>query len=278
MPEIKSPNAPDIFVGEVSDMEIEYRGRLHRHNFHELIWVQAGQADLFCDFKTYTLNTGSLVFIMSEQLHTIRGDWRTLDLVVLGFRPPVLTMPDVHAPLLASRLVWVQPFIKIPPERERSFEAIFKALRYHRGLDTTGKRVLLISYLNVICTEILDILDHYPLIRQAQNASERLSYRYQQLVEVHHQDHKNVRDYAAMMHITTNHLVESVRKSLGQTPGQILNQRRLLETKRLLVHTDMPIGRISERLMFSSKPTFIRWFKNLVGTTPTKFRLNFTIP
>jgi AraC-like DNA-binding protein len=94
-------------------------------------------------------------------------------------------------------------------------------------------------------------------------------------VEQHYRGRKQVRDYAELLGVTPNHLVETVRRTLGKTPGQLLSARLLLEAKRLLVYTPQTVAEIGYALNFTSPAQFGRWFQNLEGCPPGHFRQTF---
>jgi AraC-like DNA-binding protein len=45
-----------------------------------------------------------------------------------------------------------------------------------------------------------------------------------------------------------------------------------LEAQRLLAHTDLPIGQVSDRLGFTGQAVFTRFFQQQTGKTPSGFR------
>ncbi|WP_230942800.1 helix-turn-helix domain-containing protein [Burkholderia cepacia] len=46
----------------------------------------------------------------------------------------------------------------------------------------------------------------------------------------------------------------------------------MLEAKRLLTHTDLPIGLLSDRLGFEGADRFCKFFKRETNSTPKDFR------
>ncbi|MFJ9846920.1 helix-turn-helix domain-containing protein [Kitasatospora sp. NPDC101155] len=53
---------------------------------------------------------------------------------------------------------------------------------------------------------------------------------------------------------------------------QFLDQRILLEAKRLLAHTDLPVARCAERLGFEDAANFSTFFRRQTGQTPSRWR------
>jgi AraC-like DNA-binding protein len=51
-----------------------------------------------------------------------------------------------------------------------------------------------------------------------------------------------------------------------------ISKRINLEAKRLLVHTDFPVGVIAERLGFQEATHFSKFFKRETSCTPKEFR------
>jgi YesN/AraC family two-component response regulator len=54
-----------------------------------------------------------------------------------------------------------------------------------------------------------------------------------------------------------------------------LTRQRVEHAKRLLIHTDEPIGKIAEDIGFGSFPYFVRCFKKHTGTKPKAFRMQY---
>ncbi len=54
-------------------------------------------------------------------------------------------------------------------------------------------------------------------------------------------------------------------------------EMRTLEAKRLLVHTEMPISAIAQRLGFDEATNFTKFFRSIEGCTPGDFRRRFDV-
>ncbi|MEI6436138.1 MAG: helix-turn-helix domain-containing protein, partial [Bacteroidota bacterium] len=55
-------------------------------------------------------------------------------------------------------------------------------------------------------------------------------------------------------------------------PKEIINDRILLEAKRLLVHTNLSIKELGQDLGFDDPAYFVRYFKSHTASTPVEFR------
>ena len=70
-------------------------------------------------------------------------------------------------------------------------------------------------------------------------------------------------------------LGQATTKILGKTPKEIINDRILLEAKRLLVHTQLSIKEIGQDLGFDDPAYFVRYFKKNSALTPVEFRESY---
>jgi AraC family transcriptional activator of pobA len=79
--------------------------------------------------------------------------------------------------------------------------------------------------------------------------------------------------YANQVGISAPHLTRICRRVLGSSPIDLVRQRRILEAKRLLEYTRLPISEIAHRSGFKDAAFFSRTFKRAVGQAPHAYRL-----
>jgi AraC family transcriptional regulator, transcriptional activator of pobA len=96
--------------------------------------------------------------------------------------------------------------------------------------------------------------------------------QYSKLVNKEFKDHHSVSYYAENLNITSGHLNDLCKLHLGINAKQYIQNRIILEAKRLLLYTDMQIEEIASQLSFEETSYFIRKFKQITGITPLSFR------
>src|SRR5437764_3961009 len=79
---------------------------------------------------------------------------------------------------------------------------------------------------------------------------------------------------AAVAHLSEAHFIRSFRATFGETPHRYLQRRRVERAMFLLRETDRDVTRICADVGFSSLATFSRTFREIVGESPTSYRLN----
>ncbi len=82
----------------------------------------------------------------------------------------------------------------------------------------------------------------------------------------------NVADIAAGLAWSERTIRRACLDVTGLTPKQLLNQRLMLEAKRLLAHTDRSAASIAAELRFSEATNFQKFFQRLAGENPGDFR------
>ena len=95
---------------------------------------------------------------------------------------------------------------------------------------------------------------------------------FNELIDKHFLTIKSVKEYADMIHVSEKKLSNTTSVILGKSPKEIINERVILEAKRLLVHTNQSIKEIAFHLGFGETTNFIKYFKLQTGNTPTEFR------
>ena len=84
---------------------------------------------------------------------------------------------------------------------------------------------------------------------------------FKDLLEKHFIRIKSVSAYTRMMHISEKKLRQSTTAILGKTPKELIDERTLLEARRLLVHEHKSIKEIGFFLGFEEPTNFIKYFR-----------------
>ena len=87
--------------------------------------------------------------------------------------------------------------------------------------------------------------------------------------------HITVAELAEMCSLSEPHFYTLFKKYMGVTPIQHINRVKCKEVERLLMHTDMSIEEISDRLGFSSTAFMRRTLKKTIQKTPSEIRKEY---
>ena len=95
---------------------------------------------------------------------------------------------------------------------------------------------------------------------------------FKDLLETNFKNQKQVNFYAKELIITEKRLNQATSKVFGKTPKEIIDDRIILEAKRVLAHTTESIKEIGYVLGFDEPTNFIKYFKKHSLVTPVEFR------
>ena len=102
--------------------------------------------------------------------------------------------------------------------------------------------------------------------------SDQLLSRFSHVVSIDHESGKSVGAFAADLNVTATHLTRLTQGASGKPASALLSERIINAACDALLHTDLPVNKISERLGFSSPAYFTRMFQAKTGKNPTTFR------
>ena len=78
--------------------------------------------------------------------------------------------------------------------------------------------------------------------------------------------------------VSEAHFIRTFRVVFGETPHRYLQRRRIERAMALLRDTELSVTSVCYRVGFSSLGTFSRTFRDLVGRSPSEYRLQAAVP
>lgn len=278
----QAPHLLDLEVFSVADLRHRAKEQLritHRYTFHTLVCVTQGTCTQMVDFKSISCEPGSLLVVRAGQAHNYgkSKDWDGWNLL---FRPefvlPVSTTS--HDLKLALDLERLPEHMVLSSQELRKATDLLQQMREDTltdalmGAPQEDVHRLLRHQLHTLLTR-LSILQGRRQTQEplASPASQRFQ-RFQQLVNERFAQWHQVTDYASQLGYTEKSLARAVAAAAGMTAKAFIAARINLEAKRLLVHTDMPVASIAEKLGFDEPTNFSKFFKREVHCTPAEFR------
>jgi len=102
-----------------------------------------------------------------------------------------------------------------------------------------------------------------------------LNQKFNELIKTQAILQKNLKFYADALFVTPKYLISAIKNASGKTPGVLIDEAIIEEAKQALVHTDLSIVEIADRLQFTDIATFSKFFKRYTALSPSAFRKNF---
>jgi AraC-like DNA-binding protein len=96
--------------------------------------------------------------------------------------------------------------------------------------------------------------------------------RFRVLLELHYTELKTVQQYAQRLHVTANHLSETIKKETGLPARDHIRHRITLEAQRLAYFSNLSLKEISYQLGYEDAAHFSKFFKRCNGVSFLKFK------
>ncbi|CAN5247603.1 helix-turn-helix transcriptional regulator [soil metagenome] len=274
---IKEPDFSEGF--SIRNIEAMLSGRemvqeLHRHDFFFALFLEKGKGEHKIDFQAYPVTDHSVFFMRPGQVHQLTLKKESTG-YLLQFNQDFYLSKDNIA-VYGLRKVSNKSYCSLNSEKIRK---IFSILAYIFE-EYTEKQ----ERYNEVIKANLELL-FIELFRQSKssesvsnNSNQYSQERLEELIELlqtHIFIHKQVAQYAEMLHLTSFQLNKITKETLGKTCSQIIHEQIILEAKRYLLATTNQVHQIAYRLGYEDTSYFIRFFKKHTGFSPETFRTNF---
>ncbi|MEU4345315.1 AraC family transcriptional regulator [Nocardia sp. NPDC023852] len=102
--------------------------------------------------------------------------------------------------------------------------------------------------------------------------------RFVDALELHFRELHRVDDYAQMLGCSVRTLSRAAQAATGKRAREIVNERQLLEARRLLGHSRWTAHAVAAHLGFADAANFGRFFRHHTGLTPAAYRARQTAP
>lgn len=163
-----------------------------------------------------------------------------------------------------------KPIIKIDESVSPFILNIFKRLEGEYKKAETKKFDLIVVYLLTLFTEVNRFFIDSK--SQKKDAKLRIMESYKDALSRNIYQRQKVSEYAQLLNISPNHLNKCIKKTVGISAQDLLNDMIVLEAKVMLRQTDLQINEIAYKLSQKNHSDFSRFFKSKAGMTPKEYR------
>ncbi|UNY98841.1 helix-turn-helix domain-containing protein [Zhouia spongiae] len=168
--------------------------------------------------------------------------------------------------------IYLQPYILLDEVTFTEIEGLTGKMARENLSDKRFSDSVVKSYLQLIlaiCSKEKILQIDNSLIQKPFN-SQILSFR--GLLEKHFIHQRSASFYACALSMSTSSFSKKIKQQFEKTPTQLIQERVVLEAKKLLHLTHKTVKEIAAELNFDDEHYFSRYFKREVGLSPTQFR------
>lgn len=252
----------------------------HRHdNFFEILFLTNGKGSHTIDFQQYEVKPYSVFFLSPGQIHELNLSPDVQGYIFLFTSDfyhfnktetnKLFELPYFFHETLASPPLYLENNLEIT-----ELEYWFKKATLENNSSELDKNEVVRAYLDLIlvfCKR--KYIQPFGMDEKLQKGK-LLVKKFKQLIEQHCSENFSIKEYADLLFVTPSHLSEIVKAITGRTSTDLINDRMVLEIKRLLKYSDLTITEISYKLNFSDQSYFAKYVKKLTGFSPKELRNN----
>lgn len=253
-------------------LEHDFIENSHSHDFYLLVLFTKGTGKHKIDNNTFQIKRGSLFVIQPGQVHS----WslsRDIEGYIAFYSKEIYNVYFGNQKLNSFSFYNSNNHISELLLNEREIAQIsiyFELLIKENNLKLPNKIDKILNLLDCIHIEI----DRKKL---SENRNQQSSYLkkmevFNTLLDTHYKHYKAPSFYADKMCVSLKHLNRMCKETYDKTVTELVAQRVVLESKRLLTFTSYPISKIAEELGYVNLSYFTKLFKKYTHKTPNEFR------
>lgn len=241
----------------------------HRHTFYQLLYIKEGRGVHKIDFNDYPITNKSLFFLSPGQVHNLELSKDSKG-VLVNFDESLF-----HTFLVNPDSIDQYPFFwqngknshyKLKDEDTRIIDVLQRiSSTKNKSSELTRLYLLELFYL-------VNQNHNKNLEKQEFSSAQKLINHFEELIEQNYDLAHYPKFYAQKLAVTPNYLNAVCQKIKSKTAGDLIRDRIVLETKRLLVNSQLSVSEISYLLGFDDNSYFSKFFKQHESVTPTQFR------
>lgn len=229
------------------------------------------------DFQEFNMQTDALLFINPKVIikpcETVNGQ---LIYFNRDFYCVEIHDQEVACDGILYNNVFEIPFVQLDEKQSEDIQNIIREIKAEMlHEDSSTEEMLRILLKQIILKSTRIWKQQHQLSESTQHADVQFLRKFSKLVEQHYKTHHTVSDYAELLFVTPKNLSKKIGLISNNTPNDIIKDRIILESKRLLAHTKMTVKEIAYSLNYEDDAYFIRFFSKHTGLSPVSFRKQF---
>jgi AraC family transcriptional regulator, transcriptional activator of pobA len=265
-------------IVDIAELYKEFKVTLtttHRAGFYHIIWFEKGNPTHLVDFNPIKIQPNTFLFLNKDTVqrfdHKIKLEGKAILFTDRFFCKTESDTKFLRNSILFNDLFTVSQF-QIN-KQENVFADILQSMtnELQKPKDNFQSDILQNLFHNfLLYSERERRKQDFTEIKKGANLDYVMLFK--DYLETNFKNQKQVSFYAQALIITEKRLNTATSKIFGKTPKEIIDDRIILEAKRILAHTTENIKEIGYILGFDEPTNFTKYFKKHSLVTPVEFR------
>lgn len=266
-------------ISAIQKMHPEALQEMHCHNFYSIFWFNSGEGTHIVDFDEYEIEQGTVFFLSPKPIHTYRN-LSNVDGIAMCFPEDFLLKIDneLQGRIKTKMFYPANGFAhcKISEAAKEKMMPIVKLMQEASALQYEDKSLQASYFASLLSLLLIDMIRlgewGDSSFSKVSSDSFQVYAKFVQMVEDNYIESHAVKDYIEKLGVSQTTLNQYTQQYAKTTPLKIINNRIILEAKRLLRYSTTRTKQIAFYLGFKDDSYFIKLFKRNVGMSPVEFR------
>lgn len=240
----------------------------HKHDFFIIILFDSAKGTHSIDFQDYSIDNRQIHVLFPDQVHK----WY-IEPDSVGYQLMIdKVFFERFAPYFRFSFTNYinHPVIPLTDDIFKLLKYEFEAIKDELQTDHSLQNIIS-ARAAVIAAIVSKVAEDIFTDTKVFQSDPRLA-KFNLLIDQFFKEEKLVAFYAEKLNISANYLNILCKKNLKVSATQLIQQRVLLEAKRMLQSTSLSIKEIAFELGFVDHAYFSNFFKSQTKSTPTQFR------
>lgn len=265
----------------ISRMEELYESRdgktddAHRHDFYTVLLVKRAVGKHIIDFNEYEFSSKQLHFVSPGQVHQVIEKEKSFGFALL-FSDQFLI--NNHIPLnFIEDLNLFNSYGESPPidvddQKFTELSALCDEIWKWNDPSVKFGEHAIGSILKLFLIECNNLCSLPEIHEQNIEAGNTILKNFKTLVNLNHHRWHSTSEYASELHISSDHLNRTVKLLIGKGAKEYLQDRVMVEARRMLLFSELSAKEIGFALGFEEASNFSAFFSKHAGISPSAFR------
>ena len=233
-----------------------------------------GAPSFTLDFDHMSIETHTLVFVPPGAVHTF-GARNSAEGFILSFEEDFLESEghsaDLFAECPALDPAQIRTLLAVPESSVEIVDGYCRRIFEEFTAKREGYRPATAALLRLLFVEIRRCLSHQTSTSSFRKYSS-LTARFLRTLSARPYQVTTASEVARLLGVSRSWLNQLVRQETAKNLTDHLQGRLILESKRLLAHSDLNVSEVAYQLGFEDPSYFTRLFRQMEGLSPREFR------
>jgi AraC-like DNA-binding protein len=242
----------------------------HRQEGYNISLLLQGSVTKYVDFERHVIEAPALISVGADQIHQYEHA-ENAEMICISFSRDFL-IHEMRGWIICWECMFGHVVMNMDEAAVHELEVYANLMLEEFQGSKPKSEIVIRSLLNafIVCSARMRKIS-LPILHMDASQN-KLVQQFKMHVDTNFRDKTQVSQYADMLYITPGHLNDVIKTTVGKTAKQVIDEKRIMEAKRLLFWGDLSLKEIAGYLSFEDDSYFNRFFKKHTGHTPSLFQ------